>query len=310
MLCAGIGLPLGFVGAVSADTALREVERPADVAPGQLVATPEGLLHVGSWGAEAEGPWVVLIHGSAAWSGVWEPVAKGLEARGHRVVALDLPPFGYSERPADGRYDRPSQARRVWAALDALGAEEVVLVGHSFGAGPVVEAAMQQPERTVGVALVAGALSLGKEPGSLGPLGWGPLATLTTASTFTQPRLYPTVLRSMVHDPVHIDDTWVRRYTRPLSVAGTTPAVAAWLPELMAPTPCDSLDEEAYRSLQVPFLLVAGQEDRVTPVPELQHVDGLLPRSTMVVLPDVGHRPRVEPRVGVVAHVDAFVRGL
>jgi len=34
---------------------------------------------------------------------------------GFRAVALDLPPFGYSERPAPGAFGRPQQARRILA---------------------------------------------------------------------------------------------------------------------------------------------------------------------------------------------------
>jgi pimeloyl-ACP methyl ester carboxylesterase len=251
-----------------------------------------------------------LVHGCAAWSGVWEPVATELRQRGLKVVAVDLPPFGCSERPLLPAYGRADQAARIWAAVDALGGEEVVLVGHSFGAGPAMEAAMVRPEGTAGVVLLAGALSLGAEPGSLGPLGWRPLTEVATAATLTQPRAFPAGLRSMVHDDTVVTDAWVERYTRPLTVKGTTSAVADWLPELMAPAPGRSLEEASYRALDLPVLLVAGAEDRVTPPAQLEHVDGLLPRSTLVVLPDVGHLPPVEAPMEVVGQIEGFVRGL
>lgn len=309
--CGGlVGVPVVLAATVRLDAAMRERDDPVVVAPGRLLETPEGRLHAWAWTpdeVDAAQPLVVLVHGSAAWAGVWEPVATELHARGLSVVAVDLPPFGYSERPSQATYGRADQARRIWAAVDALGAEEVVLVGHSFGAGPVMEAAMVRPGATRGVVLLAGALSLGEEPASLGPLGWRPLTELATAATLTQPWAFPAGLRAMVHDGTVVTDAWVERYTRPLSVQGTTSAVADWLPELMAPAPAKSLEEASYRGLQVPVLLVAGAQDHVTPPAQLAHVDGLLPVSTLVVLPEVGHLPPVEVPIEVVGQIEGFV---
>lgn len=310
--CGGVVLtPILGLAAVRWEASARETVDPVTAAPGRLLDTPEGRLHVWRWGPDEPDPArpvVVLVHGSAAWSGVWEPVAVALQEAGVSTAAVDLPPFGYSERPADASYGRRDQADRIWAAVDALGLEEVVLVGHSFGAGPTMEAAMARPDRVVGVVLVAGALSLGAEPGSLGPLGWGPIPEVVTACTLTQPRAFPAGLRSMVYDDAVVTDAWVGRYTRPLSVHGTTAAVASWLPELMAPASGASLREASYRSFDRPTLLVAGAEDEVTPVAQLEAVGALLPDATLVVLPEVGHLPLVEDVDEVAGQIEGFVR--
>ena len=60
-------------------------------------------------------------------------------AAGFRAVAMDLPPFGYSERPATpSAYGRQHRARRILAVIDALGVSQATLVGHSFGGGPTM----------------------------------------------------------------------------------------------------------------------------------------------------------------------------
>lgn len=46
----------------------------------------------------ANGAPVILVHGTAAWSGFWSEVSDHLARRGWRVVAIDLPPFGWSDR--------------------------------------------------------------------------------------------------------------------------------------------------------------------------------------------------------------------
>ena len=76
---------------------------------------------------------VVLIHGTAAWSELWRATIDALAAAGFHVIALDLPPFGFSDRPGD--YTRERQAARIDGVLDQLGVAPAIIVGHSFGAG-------------------------------------------------------------------------------------------------------------------------------------------------------------------------------
>ena len=47
---------------------------------------------------------------------------------GWRVIAVDLPPFGYSERDAEARYDRTAQARRLAAVVEAQARRPAVVV--------------------------------------------------------------------------------------------------------------------------------------------------------------------------------------
>ena len=66
-----------------------------------------------------------LVHG--AWEGawIWERLTPELEARGHRVVAMDLP-------CEDGTATFEAYAEVVVRAVEAEALEEVVVVGHSL----------------------------------------------------------------------------------------------------------------------------------------------------------------------------------
>src|SRR5439155_11514028 len=81
-----------------------------------------------------------------------------LAEAGYRVIALDLPPFGFSDRP--GTYRRTDQAARVADALSELGIERAIIVGHSFGAGAAAEFVLRNPQRSRGLVLVDAALGL------------------------------------------------------------------------------------------------------------------------------------------------------
>src|SRR5215218_4438280 len=62
----------------------------------QRFATPTGAVAARVVGPR-DGPPIVLVHGTAAWSGFWSKVADHLAERGWRVIAIDLPPFGWSD---------------------------------------------------------------------------------------------------------------------------------------------------------------------------------------------------------------------
>ncbi len=78
----------------------------------------------------AGAPAMVLLHGLGEGAGSWNPVMPPLAA-GHRVHALDLRGHGASSRP--GHYSFEAMRDDVAGLLDALGLEQVVVVGHSLG---------------------------------------------------------------------------------------------------------------------------------------------------------------------------------
>jgi pimeloyl-ACP methyl ester carboxylesterase len=103
-----------------------------------------------AWG-EDDRPAIVLVHGSAAHLGWWEPIAADL-ATDHRVVALDL--SGHGDSGWRDHYTGTTWADEVNAVIDAFDAEPALIVGHSLGARVSVVAAGRQPERVRGLMLV------------------------------------------------------------------------------------------------------------------------------------------------------------
>jgi pimeloyl-ACP methyl ester carboxylesterase len=123
-----------------------EDQAPDRAAPGRgrWVPAQDVKLHLTDQGAAAA-PVLVLVAGAGAWAGTWAGNAEALQAAGWRVVSVDLPPFGFSTRPADANYSRHAQAQRLLAAIRSLHAAPVVLLGHAYGGGAAAEAAMLDP---------------------------------------------------------------------------------------------------------------------------------------------------------------------
>src|SRR3989442_1523924 len=102
---------------------------------------------------------IVLVHGVGGWAENWRAVMPPLAATGRRVIAVDLPGFGESQRPGRVSYFGPDGAfytRFVLAAMDALGIEHAHLVGNSLGGSIVGTVAFTSPERVRSVTLAAG----------------------------------------------------------------------------------------------------------------------------------------------------------
>ena len=78
-----------------------------------------------------KGPTIVLIAGFPQSSYAWRHVIP-LLSKQHKVIAIDLPGQGDSDKPADG-YDTKTTAERVYALLDKLGETNYVFVGHDIG---------------------------------------------------------------------------------------------------------------------------------------------------------------------------------
>jgi pimeloyl-ACP methyl ester carboxylesterase len=98
--------------------------------------------------AEAgEGDDVVLcLHGWPQHWYEWRHLMPALAAAGHRVLAMDLRGFGWSDAPAGG-YEKENMADDVLAVLDQLGLERVKLVGHDWGGWIGFLLALRAPDR-------------------------------------------------------------------------------------------------------------------------------------------------------------------
>jgi pimeloyl-ACP methyl ester carboxylesterase len=285
------------------------------VAPagGQMVSTPDSDIFIQARGP-ADGPSVLLVHGTAAWSGFWLGVADELGHAGFRSIAIDLPPFGFSRRSATAAYSRADQAERLDAVIGALGLTPAIVVGHSFGAGAVVELAMQHPEALRGMILVDGALGLTyDEPAASSDfslmralLGQQAVTQILVSGVMTNPWLTRPLLASLLFRKEAADEMQVAILAAPFSREGTTEAYARWLPFLLLPERnAASAKIGNYARLAMPVALIWGGRDSVTPIAQAQRLNGLISGSTLDVLDGVGHIPHIENKEAFLAALKA-----
>lgn len=134
----------------------RRLAREAEAAvprAGQMQAVTGGAIHYVESGPEGAPP-VVLIHGLG---GQLQHMTYGLApllARDFRVIALDRPGCGWSERDGEGRASLAEQARMIAEFLEARGTGPATVVGHSLGGAVALALALNHPERVAALALL------------------------------------------------------------------------------------------------------------------------------------------------------------
>jgi pimeloyl-ACP methyl ester carboxylesterase len=97
-------------------------------------------------------PTIVFLHGAQNDHSVWAPQSRYFAHHGWNVLAVDLPGHGRSGGAALATVE--AMADWVLALLDAAGARQALLAGHSMGSLIALEAAHRAPERVSGLALL------------------------------------------------------------------------------------------------------------------------------------------------------------
>ncbi len=281
-----IGLAALALGVTGCSAVYNAVTSPGthparELAPsGRFVEAGGVLTHYERFGTS--GSPIVLVGGFLEPSDVWDDVARRL-GRHHRVVAMDLAGFGYSQRT--GNYLLADWQRQLDAFVQALGFRRALLVGHSLGAGVVAAQALAHPARTSGIVLVDGdALAGGGGPGFLRSLIVDPYRT----SVFRIVRGWDWAMRTIIRqayspDPVHIDGRELQRWRRPLLVDGTEGALTRMLGHSL-----QGLQLSDLARVRVPATVVFGGRDSAVPVASGRRVARVL-HAPLTIVPGAGH---------------------
>jgi pimeloyl-ACP methyl ester carboxylesterase len=303
VILVALAATLAVVAAARRETGDRRSLAPST---GRFVRAHDVELYVQEAGPP-DGPVLVLIHGTGAWSEIWRETMTRLAERGYRVVAVDMPPFGFSERPTSGDYTTATQGKRLAALAASLDRNTVTFVGHSFGARATVEAAMLDPQRVAALVLVDAALGLhdangqplpdeeGRADRSPTVLGFGGIRRPVVAGLITNPLMTRTLLRQLITRKEAATDAMVQMLQRPLGVAGTTTAAGEWLQWFAHPDlPPRSGRIASYRTLNLPTFIIWGATDTLTPLPQGKAIASLIPSARLRVLDATGHIPAIE----------------
>ena len=238
------------------------------------------------------GQTLVAIHGLGGTKGSFLPTLAEL-APNFRVIALDLPGFGDSDKPLRASYDPRYFARAVVELLDALALDRVHVVGNSLGGRVALELGMRHPDRVGGLVMLCPALAWRRDR-PLVPLlrlarpelGLVQIAPRMLVEAIVR-RLIPGAEEGWTAAGV---DEFLRAYLTPAGRAAFYAAARhIYLDEPHGPKGFWSRLAE----LQARSLFVWGRFDRIVPIAFARHVEQALPSARHLEL-DCGHVPQIE----------------
>ena len=236
---------------------------------GRTVYVGNGSGHPGP---DAES--VVFVHGAGMDHTVWALPARYFARQGLRVAAVDLPGHGRSEGPPFDCID--NMAAWLGEVLDALAIPKAAVVGHSMGSLVAYRFASTMPDRCRALALL----------GTSAPM------------PVTDPLL--NAAKDNHHAAIDMANTW--SHSTGTLGANANPgvwmlAVGERLLERSAPgvfhadlTACNTFDADSSgASIPCPVLVIAGNDDMMTPARAGLDVAQSLPDARVVRLDGCGH---------------------
>jgi pimeloyl-ACP methyl ester carboxylesterase len=234
---------------------------------------------------------VVFVHGlGGCWQNFLENIPRAA-AEGRRVVALDLPGFGFSEMPSSD-ISISGYGRVVNELCDVLDLGEVVLVGNSMGGFISAETAIQFPARVARVVLVSAAGVTTSDLRSRPILAGARVVAAVAARTATMSErvvrrrhVRHLAYHSFIRHPTRIRNELLYEITRGSGRPGFIDALRA----IMDYDFRDRLPE-----IGCPTLIVWGTEDMLVPSSDADEFERLIPQSRKLIFRDTGHMAMLE----------------
>lgn len=301
---------LVFLSAVSfLCMVLRESKTIEEVAPeqGMFITTRDAKVFVREEGP-AKGQKILLIHGTGAWGEIWRDTTDILVEKGFRVITVDVPPFGYSQKLIGSRsYNTGKQADRIHDVLTALKADKLYALCHSVGCRAMTEAVLKDPSKFSKFILVDPALGFSKNknnpsfqqnsPGFLTRIMLAPsfVRTSIIAAYGSNPWSIKPIFSSFVFNKASVTHERLVTLKRPLAIEDMTRAQGDWLENLSVNEDHSMFTKfDAYNSLEMPVLLIWGDQDNITPLWQGQALVNFFKKAQLQVIKDTGHIPYLE----------------
>jgi len=227
---------------------------------------------------------VLFVHGAGGGQLNWS-FQKGFFERHAHPVVIEL--HGHGESGGEGEQTIGRYAEHILSFMRALNLRKSFLVGHSMGGAIVQTLALKHPEVVKGIVLVG---------------------------TGARLRVLPSILEGIKNNfketvPMIIRSVFSRRAPQEFIEKGIQQLMGV-RPEVLYGDflACDHFDTmEELEKIDLPTLIICGEEDELTPVKYSQYLHGRIKGSRFEVLPRAGHMVMMESAEAFNERVKAFI---
>lgn len=270
-----------------------------------FVTDLEGPVHWIDFGGPADSPPVVFVHGLGGSHLNWALIGQAL-AEGRRAVALDLRGFGLTPGARQSSTVQ-ANARLVDRFLREVVGTPAVLIGNSMGGMVSVLHTHAAPETVAGLVLVDPALPVPRrlpDPGVAATFlvyavpGVGEFSMRVMQARMSPQEVVDRIVKLCFADPGRANpqmlsasaDLVEARRPIPRTEEAFLGAARSLMRMLVKPERYES----KMSGIEVPVLLLHGEEDRLVPITAARRVAAANPSWETAFLPGVGHTPQLE----------------
>jgi len=253
------------------------------------------FAHTGGKPFDPAQPVLVMIHGAGTDHTFWGLQTRFFSHHGYSVLAVDLPGHGRSDGPALDSID--ALGNWVWQMLDAAGATQATMAGHSMGSLIALAAGAKRPENTDALVLVGTAERIAVHE------------DLLAAGENSDPRAFDMITDWGFGKPSHLGGhqapgLWMQGSGLALLRSGAPGVLGG---DLAA---CNAHEGavEAAKKITCPVLLLLGAGDRMTPPRMTKALTEVLARAETEILPGTGHMIMVERPNETIDAIDGFLQ--
>ncbi len=259
-------------------------------------------LNIHVWSA-GKGTPLLLIHGFMGMAYDWRSNISELGKR-FSVFALDLPGFGYSEKPLSFDYTPSGYAEFIVSFLDLHNIQKVSLVGNSMGGQIALMICLKYPDRVSGLVLI----DSGGYPRSVEFLPFR-LLKVPVIGEISMALLNRNIIRTMLRKGIYyngslVSDEIVDVYN---SVYDTANA-RKMPPRIMRRIMKDEANIASRLSeIRCQTLIIWGANDKVISPSRAEQFHHDIKQAALLMVPEAGHMPHVEqPEIVDKAIIDFF----
>jgi len=262
-----------------------------------LASVNEITVYYTDTGKQEESQTIVLVHGFPFSSEMWKGQLTHLQQMNLRIITYDIRGLGQTE-VGDGQYSIELFVDDLIALLDYLKVQNAILCGFSMGGYIALRAIERNPDRFNALILCDttsqadsneakirrfNSIKIVKDKG-VSQFAEGFLKAVFTPETFVKRPNIVDELRKIVIS------------NSPIGICGSLLAMAART---------DTTD--GLSKIQVPSLIMVGQEDAVTPPSAAQTMNDRIPNSKLQIIPNAAHMSNVENPLVFNEHLAKFV---
>jgi 3-oxoadipate enol-lactonase len=255
-------------------------------------------LDVNEFG-EGNSPTIIFIHAFPLCCRMWDPQIDAFKNKYH-VVVYDLRGFGYSETH-DCHLTIDDHADDLIELVESLNLDKPVICGLSMGGYIALRAIEKYADRFSGVILADT-----KSEADVNTAKLKRAEQIRMVKRGDKEKFFDGFLDTVLCERTKRDRPATRTFLKEIMSWQKEEGITGALLTLAARTDTT----EALEQINVPTLIIEGEEDKVVPPEFAKSLNEKIKNSTLVMIPDAGHFPNLENAEEFNKAVDEFLANI